>query len=150
VCFVVRKTTLEIKRAILTTLYLIGIKNTDSWRSREGDLQHTFPLDVSMVPSSVITVTADDECLTCGGFYLGKTVHLGSFEFIADYFSNLSLYPMRGDSSAAYMGSTLFRTRPSASSRAEANDAVFYASTLDTLSHASLSTKVARSFTSLM
>jgi hypothetical protein len=150
VCFVVRKTSLEIKRAILTTIYLTGIKNTDSRRSRKGDLQHTFPLDVSMVPSSVITVTADDECLTCGGFYLGKIVHLGSFEFITDYFSSLSLYPMRGDSSAAYMGSTLFRTRPSASSQAEANAAVFYASTLDTLSHDSLSTKMAGSFTSLM
>jgi hypothetical protein len=103
-----------------------------------------------MVPSSVITVTADDECLTCGGFYLGKIVLLGSFEFITDYFSSLSLYPMRGDSSASYMGSTLFRTRPSASSQAEANAAVFYASTLDTLSHDSLSTKMAGSFTSLM
>jgi hypothetical protein len=44
-----------------------------------------------MVPSSTITVAADGERLTCGGFSLGVTVHLGNFEFIANYFSGLSL-----------------------------------------------------------
>jgi hypothetical protein len=34
-CFVVRKTTLELKRAILTTLYLVGAKNTDNWAFTE-------------------------------------------------------------------------------------------------------------------
>jgi hypothetical protein len=60
-----------------------------------------------MVPSFVITVTvtADDESLTCGGFALGKTICLGNFEFIADYFGAPSLSPRRGDSSAAFMGS---------------------------------------------
>jgi hypothetical protein len=37
-----------------------------------------------MVPSSLITVAIDGECLTCGGFSIGKTVCLGSFEFITD------------------------------------------------------------------
>jgi hypothetical protein len=51
-------------------------KNTDSWRTRMGDLQCAFPLDVMRVPSSVITVATDGECLTCDGFSLGETVHL--------------------------------------------------------------------------
>jgi hypothetical protein len=55
-----------------------------------------------MVPSCVITVVVDGERLTCSGFSLGKTIRLGRFEFIAD----LSLSPRRGDSGAAFMGST--------------------------------------------
>jgi hypothetical protein len=65
-----------------------------------------FSLDVLMVPSSSIAVTADDEHLTCGGFSLSKTVHLGNFEFIANYFDSLSLSPRRGDADGAFMGST--------------------------------------------
>jgi hypothetical protein len=91
---------------ILTTLYLAGAKNIDSWHARKGDLQRAFPLDVLMVPSSVIIVTANGECLTCGGFSLGETVLLGNFEFIADYFGSLTLSPRRGDVGAAFMGST--------------------------------------------
>jgi hypothetical protein len=72
----------------------------------KGHLQRAFWLDVSMVPSSVITVTVDGECLMCGGFSLDKIDRLGNFEFIADYFDNLSLSPRRGDSGAAFMGST--------------------------------------------
>jgi hypothetical protein len=37
----------------------------------------------------VIAITADDERLMCGGSSLGKTVRLGNFEFIADYFSGV-------------------------------------------------------------
>jgi hypothetical protein len=59
-----------------------------------------------MVPSFAITVTADGERLTCGGFSLGESVRLGSFEFITDYFGGLSRSPRRGDSGAAFMGST--------------------------------------------
>jgi hypothetical protein len=59
-----------------------------------------------MVPSLVITIAADDEYLTCGGFFLGETVRLRNFEFIANYFGGLSLFPMRGDSGTAFMGST--------------------------------------------
>jgi hypothetical protein len=43
---------------------------------------------------------------TCGGFSLGETIHHGSFEFIINYFDGLSLTPRRGDSGAAFMGST--------------------------------------------
>jgi hypothetical protein len=68
-------------------------------------LQCTFPLDVSMVPSSTIAV--DGERLTCGGFSLVKTVHLGNFEFIADYFGSLSLSPRgKGNEGTIFMGST--------------------------------------------
>jgi hypothetical protein len=83
---------------------LAGAKNTDSWRAMKWDLQRAFPLDVLIIPSFVITITTDGERLTCGGFSLGETVRLGSFEFITDYFSGLSLSPKRGDSSAALMG----------------------------------------------
>jgi hypothetical protein len=59
-----------------------------------------------MVPPSVITIAANDECLMCSGFSLGETVHFGSFKFIADHFNGLKLSPRRGDSGAAFMGST--------------------------------------------
>jgi hypothetical protein len=59
-----------------------------------------------MVPSSALTITIDDERLTCSDFFLEETVHCGSFEFIADYFSGLSLSLKRSNSGAAFMGST--------------------------------------------
>jgi hypothetical protein len=71
-----------------------------------GDLQHAFSLDVPMVFSSALTFSADGERLTCNGFSLGETVHLGSFEFLADYFGGLSLFPRRSDSCTAFVGST--------------------------------------------
>jgi hypothetical protein len=58
-----------------------------------------------MVPSSMINIAAEGEHLTCGGFSLGETVRLGNFEFIADYFSGLTLSPRRGDSGTTFMGS---------------------------------------------
>jgi hypothetical protein len=64
----------------LTTLYLTGAKNTNSWCARKGDLQRAFPLDIPMVPSSVIVVAADGEHLTCGGFCHSETIRLGNFE----------------------------------------------------------------------
>jgi hypothetical protein len=96
-CFVVHKTTLELEHEILTTLYLVDVKNTNSWCARKGNLQHAFPLDVPMVPSFVITVAVEGECLMCGGFSLSETIHLGSFEFITDYIGGLSLSPGRGN-----------------------------------------------------
>jgi hypothetical protein len=46
-----------------------------------------------MVLLSAITVAANSERLMCGGFSLSEPVHLGNFEFIADYFGGLSLSP---------------------------------------------------------
>jgi hypothetical protein len=69
-------------------------------------LQRAFPLDVLIVPSSAITVAADGERLTCGGFTLGETIRLVTFKFIADYFDDLSLSPIRGDLGAAFMSSS--------------------------------------------
>jgi hypothetical protein len=46
-----------------------------------------------MVPSYALTVFADGECLTCGGFFHGETVHFKSLEFIADLFGGLSSLP---------------------------------------------------------
>jgi hypothetical protein len=65
-----------------------------------------FPLDVLMVSLSTIIVAADGERLTCSEFSLGETIHLGNFEFTADYFGGLSLTPRRGDACATSMGST--------------------------------------------
>jgi hypothetical protein len=59
-----------------------------------------------MVPSSSIAIPADSEHLTCGGFSLGKTICLGNFKFIADYFGGLSLSPKKGDKGITFMGST--------------------------------------------
>jgi hypothetical protein len=53
-CFVVHKATSELEQMILATLYL----------ARKGDLQHAFPLDIPIVPSSAITVTIDCERMT--------------------------------------------------------------------------------------
>jgi hypothetical protein len=105
-CFIVHKTTSELERTILATLYLAGGKNTDSWHARKGDLQCIFPLDVPMVPSSALVVSTDGARLTCGGFSLSKIVRLGRFQFIADYFGYLSLSPKRADSCFTFMGST--------------------------------------------
>jgi hypothetical protein len=69
-------------------------------------LQRSFPLNILMVPSSVITITVDGERLTFDGFSIGKTIYLGSFEFIADYFGGMILSPRRGDAVDAFMGST--------------------------------------------
>jgi hypothetical protein len=73
---------------------------------RKGDLQCATPLDVLMVPSSSITITANDERLTCRGFSIGEPVHLGNFEFIVDYFDSLSLSPWRGNEGTVFVGST--------------------------------------------
>jgi hypothetical protein len=63
--------------------------------TKKGDLHCVFPLDVLMVPLSALAFSADGERLTCDDFSLSETVCLGSFEFIADYFSGLSLSPRR-------------------------------------------------------
>jgi hypothetical protein len=41
-CFVVRKTTLELEHATLTTLYLAGAKNTNSSTCQEGGFAACF------------------------------------------------------------------------------------------------------------
>jgi hypothetical protein len=37
-----------------------------------------------MVPSSALAVATNSECMTFNGYSLGKTIRLGSFEFIAN------------------------------------------------------------------
>jgi hypothetical protein len=81
-------------------------KNTDSWCARKGDLQRATPLDILMVPSSSITITANCEHLACSGFSISEPIHLGNFEFIAIYFGGLSLSPRRGNKGAIFTGST--------------------------------------------
>jgi hypothetical protein len=43
---------------------LVGVENTDCWRTRNGVLPRVFALDIPMVPSYVITIAANGECLT--------------------------------------------------------------------------------------
>jgi hypothetical protein len=69
-------------------------------------LKHSFPLDVLMVPTSVLAFSTNGEHLTSNGFSLGETIHLGSFEFIADYFGGLILSPRRSDTGTTFMDST--------------------------------------------
>jgi hypothetical protein len=73
---------------------------------RRGIRSVLFLYIVSMVLSSSIAIIADNEHLTWCGFSLGEPIHLGNFEFIADYFSGLSLSPRRGNERAVLMGST--------------------------------------------
>jgi hypothetical protein len=80
----------------LTTVNLASAKNTDNLCARLGDLQHSFPLDVLMVPSLVLIIAIGGECLLCDGFSLGETICFGSLEFIADRFGGLILSPMGG------------------------------------------------------
>jgi hypothetical protein len=76
------------------------VEKTDT---RKGDLQRAFPLNILMVHSSALAISAEGEHLTCSGFSLDETVCLGSFEFIADYYGTLSLSPRRNDPSASFI-----------------------------------------------
>jgi hypothetical protein len=101
---------------------LIGAENTDSWHAQKGDLQHAFSLYVLMVPASVLIVTTSGERLLCDGFTLGETICFGSLEFIADYFSGLSLSPRRDGSDAVVVGSS--RSEPPSRLRAMIGDSL--------------------------
>jgi hypothetical protein len=74
-------------------------------------MQRAFPLDVPIVPSSMLIVTASSERLSCDDFSHGETIRFGSLEFIVDCFSGLSLSPRRDGSDATIMGSS--RSGPS-------------------------------------
>jgi hypothetical protein len=65
---------------ILTTLHLASAKDTNSWHARKVDLQHAFPLDVPMVPSLVLTIVADGECLSCDVSSLIETTGIRSLK----------------------------------------------------------------------
>jgi hypothetical protein len=59
-----------------------------------------------MIHSSTLAITTNSEHLTYSVFSLGETIHFGSFEFIANCFSSLSLSPKGNDSGAVFMGMT--------------------------------------------
>jgi hypothetical protein len=83
---------------------LTGEKNTDSWRTRKGDLQRAFPLDVLMVPSPKLSFVANGNNQTDVGLILGSTIHFGSLEFTADHLGHLSLSPQEWDSRTIFIG----------------------------------------------
>jgi hypothetical protein len=84
---------------------LAGPKNTNSGRARKGDLHCSFPLNILIVPSLAPIITVDGECLSCGGFSHGETIHFGSLESNTDCFDGLSLSPMGDGSDAIIIGS---------------------------------------------
>jgi hypothetical protein len=63
-----------------------------------------FPLNVSIVHSAKPTVITDGNQQTNAGFAPGKTIHLGSLEFITDRFDSLSLTSEGNDSSTIFVG----------------------------------------------
>jgi hypothetical protein len=103
-CFVVQKTSLELERAMLTTLYAASTKNTKSWHVRKGDLQCAFPRDVPMVTSMKLSFIAYNNNSTSTGFTLGETIHFGSLEFTTDRLGHLNLSPKQWDSRAIFIG----------------------------------------------
>jgi hypothetical protein len=58
-----------------------------------------------MVHSSTLTVTTNEESLTCGGFSLSETIRFGSLEFIVNCFGSLS-FSRGGGSVALFVGMT--------------------------------------------
>jgi hypothetical protein len=63
-----------------------------------------FPLNVLMVHSPKPTIVTDGHHQTDIAFAPGKTIRLGSLEFIADCFGRLSLSPKGNDSGVVFMG----------------------------------------------
>jgi hypothetical protein len=57
-----------------------------------------------MVPSLALTIAADGKRLSCGGFFLGESIHFGSLEFITDRFGGLSLSRLGDGSCVIIMG----------------------------------------------
>jgi hypothetical protein len=85
--------TLKQERVILTTLYLISAKNTDSWHVRKGDLRYAFPLDVPMVPLLKLSFVANSNHPTDIFLAPGSTICFSSLGFTADHPGLLSLSP---------------------------------------------------------
>jgi hypothetical protein len=83
---------------------LAGVENTDSWPSRNWDLQCAFPIDVLMVPSPKLFFLANINNLTNLDLALGSTIDFGSLEFTADSLGRPSLSPQEGDSSTIFIG----------------------------------------------
>jgi hypothetical protein len=106
VCFVVCKTISEQECTISTTLYVAGAKTHQQWVHQERGFAVCFSSRCSDGSLICDRCRCDGECLTCSEFSLGETVHHGNFEFIIDYFGDLSLSPRRGNTGATFMGST--------------------------------------------
>jgi hypothetical protein len=88
----------------LTTMYLAGAKNTDSWHTWKGDLQHAFPLDVMMVSSPKLSFIPHGNHLTSVSLALVSTIHFGSLDFTTDRLVHLSLSRQEWDSSTVFIG----------------------------------------------
>jgi hypothetical protein len=65
-----------------------------------------------MIHSSMLTVTANVEHLTYGGYFIGKIVHFGNMEFIVDCFSSLSFSPKGNDSGTVFVGTSCSGSPP--------------------------------------
>jgi hypothetical protein len=59
-----------------------------------------------MVHSPKLAIVTDGKYQTNISFTLGKTIHFGSLEFIADHLYNMSLSPEGNDSGVVFVGMT--------------------------------------------
>jgi hypothetical protein len=84
----------------LTTLYLAGAKNTDSWCTRKGDLQRSFPQAILMVQPK-LSFIANSNNPTGVNLAPGSTIHNGSLEFVTNHFGHLMFLP-RGETQMSY------------------------------------------------
>jgi hypothetical protein len=74
VCFVIRKTTLELEWTFLTTQFL-PVQKIPTVGARKGDLQHTFPLYISMVTSPKFSFVANGNNPTSISLALSETIY---------------------------------------------------------------------------
>jgi hypothetical protein len=81
---VIHETTLELEMHDLDHLVICWCIKYRHLACQEGGFALCFPLDVSMVHSSMLVVATYDERLTCGGFSLSETVHFGMLEFVTE------------------------------------------------------------------
>jgi hypothetical protein len=95
---------MEQEHVILTTLYLVGAKNTNSWCARKGDLHHDFPLDILLVPSLKLSFIANGNHPIGVSLTPGSAICFGSLEFTTDHLSHLSFSPQEWDSSVVFVG----------------------------------------------
>jgi hypothetical protein len=103
VCFIVCRTTSELERVILTTLYLAGTKTLTVGAPGRG-FAACFSSGRSDGYFTKTLFVANDNNPTGIGLALGETICFGSLEFTTDRLGRLSLSPEDGDLGAIFIG----------------------------------------------